>query len=111
MFPVGLGVGSLLHKSDAEGGKNPIRSAVTRVPARGFCRKGVEMKPAVKVPIEVVFLDTQQLASRWSCNVETIRRKLRRRELASVLIGRRRLVGMTDVLGAEAAGRVEKCNK
>ena len=69
------------------------------------------MKPAVKVPIEVVFLDTRQLSSRWSCNVETVRRKLRARELGSVVIGRKRLVALRDIIAAEAAGRVEKSNK
>ena len=60
-------------------------------------------------PNEVVFLDTQQLSRRWALSsVETVRRKLRRRELASVLVGRRRLVALADVLAAEAAGRVEK---
>lgn len=101
-------MGFLLHKSDAEGGKHPIRDAVTRVPARGFCRKGVEVKPD---PNEVVFLTTKQLACRWSLNVETLRRKIRARELGSVTIARRRLVALKDIIAAEAAGRVEKCNK
>lgn len=59
-------------------------------------------------PNEVVFLTTEQLSTRWNFAEESIRRKLRKRELASVLIGRRRLVAMADVLAAEAAGRVEK---
>lgn len=57
-------------------------------------------------PNEATFLTTKQLAVRWNLATETIRRKIRAREIPSTLIGRRRLVAAKDVLAAEAAGRV-----
>jgi hypothetical protein len=64
-----------------------------------------QMKPEaiIKIP---EFLTPRALSIRWSWHVESIRRKLRRRELESVVIGRRRLIPMSEVEKAEQAGRV-----
>jgi hypothetical protein len=55
-----------------------------------------------------VFLTSWQLASRWGWNEESVRRKLRRRELASVLVGRRRLVPLVEIELVERQGLVPR---
>jgi len=53
-----------------------------------------------------VYLDTAELAQRWHQCVETIRRRMRKRELPSVLIGRKRLIALRDVEAIERAGHI-----
>jgi excisionase family DNA binding protein len=43
-----------------------------------------------------------ELAARWRCHPETVRRKLRDRKIASIIIGRRRLVPLGEVTRIEA---------
>jgi hypothetical protein len=52
------------------------------------------------------FLSPAQLAQRWPLHPESIRRKLRRREIASVLIGRKRLIPLSEIERIEAEGRI-----
>jgi hypothetical protein len=47
-----------------------------------------------------------QLAARWAWHPESIRRKLRRGEIESVIIGRRRLIPIAAVERVETEGRV-----
>jgi hypothetical protein len=57
-------------------------------------------------PPDELFLSPAQVAQRWWFHVESIRRKIRRREIASVLIGRRRLVPLSELKRIEAEGRI-----
>jgi excisionase family DNA binding protein len=52
------------------------------------------------------FLSPAQLAQRWGFHPESVRRKLRRRELASLVIGRKRLIPLSEVRRFEAQGRI-----
>jgi hypothetical protein len=52
------------------------------------------------------FLTPTQLARRWSFHTESIRRRLRKRQIASILIGRKRLIALSEVLRLEAEGRI-----
>ena len=47
-----------------------------------------------------------ELAERWKWHVESVRRKLRRRDIASVVIGRRRLIPAAEVDRVEVEGTV-----
>jgi hypothetical protein len=51
-------------------------------------------------------LTPRMLGQRWFMHEESIRRKLRRRELQSVIIGRRRLIPISEIERVEAAGTV-----
>ena len=53
------------------------------------------------------FFTPSTLAQRWHQHTETVRRMLRRRQLESVVIGRRRLIPARAVLAAEEAGAVK----
>lgn len=50
------------------------------------------------------FLTPAELGARWSQHEETIRRKLRRSELPSIVIGRRRLIPIEAVENVEKGG-------
>jgi hypothetical protein len=47
-----------------------------------------------------------QLAVRWSWHAESIRRKIRRGEIASIIISRRRLIPFAEILRIEADGTI-----
>jgi hypothetical protein len=57
------------------------------------------------------FLTSAQIATRWGWHVESVRRKLRRRELGSVLLGRRRLVPLAEVELLERLGSVPRLQR
>ena len=48
----------------------------------------------------------QQLADRWGWHVENVRRAIRQRRLASIVVFRRRLVPVAEIERIEAEGRV-----
>jgi hypothetical protein len=52
------------------------------------------------------YITPAELANRWRKHPETIRRQLRAREIASVVIGRRRLIPLGEVLRIEADGLI-----
>ena len=54
------------------------------------------------------FLRPTQLAQRWSFNPESVRRKIRRGEIASVVIGRQRLIPLDEIERIEREGTVGK---
>jgi hypothetical protein len=54
------------------------------------------------------FLTSAQIASRWGMHEESIRRMLRRRVMGSVLLGRRRLVPISEVELLERQGTVPR---
>jgi hypothetical protein len=58
-----------------------------------------------------VFFTPSLLAQRWYWNVESVRRKIRRGEIASVVIGRRRLVTLAEIARLEADGSVNATNR
>jgi len=58
------------------------------------------------LPLAEKYLSPAQITQRWPFHVESIRRKIRRGEIASVVIGRRRLVPMSEIQRVEAEGRV-----
>ena len=55
-----------------------------------------------------VFLTPELLANRWHQHPESIRRTLRQRRLASVVVGRRRLIPMAEILRVENSGLITK---
>jgi hypothetical protein len=52
------------------------------------------------------FLSPAQLTERWPFHVESIRRKIRRGEISSVIIGRRRLIPLSEIHRIEEEGRI-----
>jgi hypothetical protein len=56
------------------------------------------------------FLTPKDIAVRWSWHTESIRRKIRRREITSVIIGRRLLIPIAEVERIEASGTVNARN-
>ena len=52
------------------------------------------------------FFTPASLSRRWHKNIETVRRLLRRRQLASIIIGRQRLIPREAVLAFEASGLI-----
>lgn len=51
-----------------------------------------------------VFLDVGQVAIRWHCASETVRRRIRRGELSATRVGRRLLISRVEVERTESAG-------
>jgi hypothetical protein len=67
-----------------------------------------ETTPA-RTPLDAsdeVYLSPAQITKRWPFHIESIRRKIRRGEIASVVIGRRRLVALSELKRIEAEGWV-----
>jgi excisionase family DNA binding protein len=52
------------------------------------------------------YFTTLKLAERWHCGQETVRRKLRKKELKSLPIGRRRLIPESEILRYEAESMI-----
>jgi hypothetical protein len=52
------------------------------------------------------YFTPQQVAKRWAWHVESVRRAIRQRRLASVILSRRRLVPIAEIERLEAAGRI-----
>jgi len=52
------------------------------------------------------FLTPRQIAQRWCWHTESVRRMIRRREILSIVIGRRRLVPVVEIERIEADGTV-----
>lgn len=59
--------------------------------------------------LEIVLVTPAQIAERWSWHPESVRRKIRAGSIPSLVIGRRRLVRLTDVekIGSDAAVNVK----
>ena len=51
-------------------------------------------------------LTTEIAANRWHCHKETVRRALRERRIASIVIGRRRLIPAEEVERVERECRI-----
>jgi hypothetical protein len=81
-------------------GQNPGLPAVANA-----ARKNTAACTSIETPDET-FLSPAQVAQRWWFHVESVRRKIRRREIGSVLIGRRRLVPLSELKRIEAEGRI-----
>lgn len=54
------------------------------------------------------FLTPQQVAERWGWHVESVRRAIRQRRIASVILSRRRLVPLLEIERTEAEGLVAR---
>ena len=54
------------------------------------------------------FFTTSQTAARWSFHPESVRRLLRRGQIESVVIGRRRLVPVEEIERVENEGRIAR---
>jgi hypothetical protein len=52
------------------------------------------------------YFSPAQLTQRWPFHVESIRRKIRRGEIGSVVIGRKRLIALSEIKRIEAEGRI-----
>ena len=66
---------------------------------------------AIKTPRKTdgsKFLTPRQISDRWGWHVESVRRALRQRRLASVINSRRRLVTLVEIERHEAAGLIER---
>ena len=50
----------------------------------------------------------KELAARWRWHEESVRRFLRQRRLASVIIGRRRLIPITEIIRVEQNGFISQ---
>jgi hypothetical protein len=60
--------------------------------------------------LEPVLVTPAQIAERWSWHPESVRRKLRAGSIPSLVIGRRRLVRLTDVEKIEKDAEVKNSN-
>lgn len=56
---------------------------------------------------EQQFYTTAELAARWHEHAETIRRRLREGQLTFVLIGRKKLISLDEIIRFEAAATIE----
>jgi excisionase family DNA binding protein len=61
--------------------------------------------------MELEFITPHQLADRWQMHVETIRRWVRERKLASVVLGRRKMIALSEVRRFEADGTIPSGNE
>jgi hypothetical protein len=52
------------------------------------------------------FFTPKELAERWRWHPESIRRKIRRREITTVVLGRRRLIPLVEIHKIEENGLV-----
>jgi hypothetical protein len=59
---------------------------------------------ALKIDLNEKLFTPAEAAARWSFHVESVRRKLRTREILSIVIGRRRLIPGSEILRVEAEG-------
>ncbi len=51
-----------------------------------------------------------QIASRWGWHVESVRRAIRERRFASIIISRRRLVPVEEIHRVESEGLITRAN-
>jgi hypothetical protein len=73
--------------------------------------KGTAMKKMIQESTDgdsSTYMTPCELASRWHWHPESIRRALRGRRLASVIIGRRRLIPISEVRRLETEGLVAR---
>lgn len=54
------------------------------------------------------FLTPQQVADRWGWHVESVRRAIRQRRIASIILSRRRLVPLPEIERTEAEGLIAR---
>lgn len=54
------------------------------------------------------YLTPHQLAERWGWHTESVRRMLRERRMASVIVSRRRLVPLSEIERTEAEGCITR---
>ena len=54
------------------------------------------------------YLTPHQLAGRWGWHTESVRRLLRERRMASVIVSRRRLVPLAEIQRVEEEGSVNR---
>ncbi len=57
------------------------------------------------------FFTCAQVAQRWMWHVESVRRKLRRREIGSVVIGKRRLIPVAEIERIEGEGTISAVDR
>jgi hypothetical protein len=72
--------------------------------------KSRRTNPTVQGPTEphVSLFTPGQVADRWHWHVESVRRMLRQRRLASTIISRRRLIPASEIERVEAEGRITR---
>lgn len=54
------------------------------------------------------YMTPKELAFRWHWHQESVRRLLRERRLASIVVGRRRLVPIAEILRVEQSGFIAR---
>ena len=54
----------------------------------------------------VTYATPKELAARWRWHEESVRRLARERRIASVVIGRRRLIPMSEIFRVESSGLI-----
>ena len=60
----------------------------------------------IELETHTPLLTTTELSQRWSFHPESLRRKIRNRELTTIMIGRRRLISLDEVLRVEREGTI-----
>ena len=60
---------------------------------------------------DAAFLTPAQLGRRWQMHTESVRRKIRRGEIGSLVLGRRRLVALDEIRRLETDGAVNATNR
>jgi len=63
-------------------------------------------KTVNKVELRDGFLTPAQTGARWKMHRESIRRMLRQRRLASIIISRRRLIPLSEIARVEEGGLI-----
>ena len=66
------------------------------------------MKTLNVVAEQEPFLTPNDLAHRWHWHPESVRRKIRRREIESIIVARRRLIPLAEIVRIENEGRVTR---
>ena len=65
-------------------------------------------KPNTRHTDETKFLTAKQVGGRWGWHPESVRRAMRERRIESTVIGRRRLIPISEIERIEAEGRIAR---
>lgn len=76
------------------------------VPKEAATEDAHKFKPRVTDGLK--YLTPHQVAERWGWHTESVRRMLRERRMASVIVSRRRLVPLAEIQRVEEEGSVNR---
>jgi len=87
--------------------RDAVRNSIIK---QVVCEATHQFYPRQRKTDGTAYFTTDQVASRWGFHPESIRRLIRQRSIAAVVLGRRLLIPVSEIDRIEREGRISRGN-